>query len=149
MTDRHGPPCPAYAAEGPAPSPLPHSPAAGRRDCLSSCSIIRLISANIIIYQSLSPGTSRSSPSMTTERFPPHIYRTGGQQGQAAGDDDVRRRPGPGRGVLARRNAGSALRRTERSGQHLVAYGGPLERVADALGEVVPGPPAQQALRPS
>jgi hypothetical protein len=30
--------------------------------------------------------------------------------------------------------------------EHLVAKGGPLERMPDALGDVVPGPPAQQVL---
>src|ERR1700741_1551179 len=65
---------------------------------------------------------------MTTVRFPPHIY-------MRRADSRARQR------VTMASGDGAA--------QHLVAYGGPLERVADAPGEAVPGPPAQQANRPS
>src|SRR5690349_4817410 len=64
---------------------------------------------------------------MATVRFPAHIYRTGGRE------------------TRERVTAVSA----DRPGQHLVSYAGPLERMPDALGDVVPGPPAQQALRPA
>src|SRR5690348_13112326 len=65
----------------------------------------------------------------------------------------------PRTGCGRRRSAGSALRRTDQPrrrlvtpylvAQDLVAKGGPLKRMPDALGDVVLSPPAQQALGPA